>query len=93
MPFTDQTTYNFATTNFNAVGAVYGIMNGQKQMIYIGQTDDLKRRMDEHRADRSHCMHGYAPALVIAEVISSGEAARRTREAQLLAEFRTPCNA
>ncbi len=92
MAFTDQTTYNFATTDFYAVGAVYGIMNAQKQMIYVGQTDDLKRRIDEHRADRSHCMHRYAPALVVAEVITGGETARRTRETQLLADYSPPCN-
>ena len=94
MPFsqTDAThTYVF-TGSWNAIAGVYGIMNAQKQMIYVGQTDDFKRRMAEHQADTSHKMHKYSPALVWAEVISGGEAVRRTRETQLIAEYNPPAN-
>ena len=76
---------------FNPVPAVYGISNDQKQVIYIGQTDDLKRRMAEHRADKAHCMHRYGPALVQAEVIAE-EATRLRREQALIAEYSPPCN-
>ena len=61
MPFTGET-YNFNGV-WNEVPAVYGIMNGSSQMIYVGQTDDLKRRMAEHQADKAHCMHQYSPYL------------------------------
>ena len=90
MPFTGST-YNF-NGDWNAVPGVYGIMNSQNQMIYIGQTDDFKRRMAEHQADTTHCMHGYSPALVRAEVINTGEPARRARETVLIGEYGPPCN-
>lgn len=72
--------------------AVYGIMNAKKQMIYVGETDDLKRRMAEHRSDTSHCMYQYGPALVQIEVVTAGEPARRRRESVLIAEYAPPCN-
>ncbi len=93
MPFTTtDKTYDFWTTEWAPVPAVYGIMNNRKQMIYIGETDDLKRRMSEHRLNRTHPMHRYAPVLVWAEVITAGETARRQRERQLIAEYAPPCN-
>ena len=90
MPFTGDT-YNF-NGNWNAQPGVYGIMNSASQMIYIGETDDFKRRMAEHQADTAHCMHRYAPALVRAETINGGEAVRRTRESVLIAEYHPTCN-
>ena len=93
MPFgSPDKTYPFLA-NWNSVAAVYGIMNDKKQMIYIGQTEDLKRRMDEHANDKAHCMHKYGPALVWVDVISGGELSRRARERALLAEYNPPCNA
>ena len=92
MPFTTtDKTYPFLTT-WNEVPAVYGIMNAKSQMIYIGETDNLKRRMAEHQADGAHCMHRYGPSLVWVEVITTGEAARKKRERQLIAEYAPPCN-
>ena len=94
MPFaqTDAAnTYVFTGTSWNEVGGVYGIMNAQKQMIYIGQTDSFKRRMAEHQADTGHKMHRYGPALVWAETISD-EKTRTARETQLVAEYAPPAN-
>ena len=92
MPFTTtDKVYNF-TGVWNDVPGVYGIMNSEKQMIYIGETDSFKRRMAEHLADKTHCMHQYGPWLVWAEVISTGQAARKKREQQLIAEYAPPCN-
>jgi predicted GIY-YIG superfamily endonuclease len=91
MPFTKTETYAFQGTNWNSVPAVYGIMNSKRQMIYIGQSEDLKRRMAEHQADTKHCMHRYGPALVLAEVIQV-EATRLARERQLVLEYAPPCN-
>src|SRR6266404_2126242 len=39
LPFTASQTYSFAGTNWNEVPGVYGIMNAQRQMIYIGHTE------------------------------------------------------
>lgn len=91
MPFTGDTTYNFDGA-WNEVPGVYGIMNSSSQMIYIGQTEDLKRRMAEHQADKTHCMHRYSPALARAETITGGEAVRRAREQLLITEYQPPCN-
>ena len=91
MPFTVSQTYSFAATNWNEVPGVYGIMNAQRQMIYIGKTDNFKRRMAEHQADSAHLMHRYGPAWVWAEVIQS-EAVRSARERELILEYDPPCN-
>ena len=91
MPFTGDTV-NF-NANWKALPGVYGIMNSDSQMIYIGETDDLQRRMGEHQADKEHCMHRYGPALARAEVVNGGEPARKLRESALIAEYnRPPCN-
>ena len=84
--------YGFWSTNWNAVPGVYFIANANGQAIYIGQTDDLRRRMAEHQADTTHCMHRYDPALVWVEVITTGEIDRRLRERQLIAEYQPFCN-
>jgi excinuclease UvrABC nuclease subunit len=91
VPFNNSTTYDFRTSTWNPVAAVYGVMNANKQIIYIGQTDDLKRRMAEHINDTRHCMHRYAPRLVSVEVINV-EASRLAREKALIDEYRPPCN-
>jgi hypothetical protein len=61
-------------------------------MIYIGETDNLKRRMAEHLANYTHLMHLYSPVKVCAEIIQTGEVARRARERVLIAEYDPPAN-
>ena len=91
MPFTTTNkTYSF-DGEWNPVGGVYGIMNSQKQMIYIGQTGNLAERMPAHQSDRTHRMHRYAPSLVWVEVIAN-EAVRIDREHALIAEYDPPAN-
>ena len=90
MPFTGDT-YSL-NGPWNPLPGVYGIMNSRSQIIYIGETDDFNRRIAEHRADTTHCMHRYGPALVRAEVVTGGEVARRDRERILIAEYLPPCN-
>jgi predicted GIY-YIG superfamily endonuclease len=90
MPFA-ATEYILATTTWNEVAGVYGILNSQRQMIYIGQTDNFKRRMAEHAADTEHCMHAYGPTYVWAEVITNKDT-RLARETLLIAEYGPPCN-
>lgn len=84
-------TYSFTGGTWGEVAGVYGILNARKQMIYVGQTDNLKRRMAEHRADTKHCMHRYGPTWVWAEVVSN-TATRLKRESALIAEYAPPCN-
>lgn len=92
MPFVSSGTYSFQTTSWKEVPCVYGVMNAERQMIYVSETDNLKRRMDQHWADRAHCMHKYAPALVDTEAVTSGEVARRQRARTLIAEYNPLCN-
>ena len=50
MPFKNpaEKSYIKANTNWNEVAGVYGIFDTQGQCIYVGKTDNLKRRMAEH---------------------------------------------
>lgn len=90
MSTTPQKTYPI-NSNWNPVPGVYAIMNGQMQVIYIGKTDNLKRRMSEHQQDATHAMHNYKPAFVHAEVLND-ELTRSIRERQLIAQHNPPCN-
>ncbi len=40
---------------------VYGITNASLEMIYIGQTDNLRRRLSEHYKDNKLLLWEYAP--------------------------------
>jgi predicted GIY-YIG superfamily endonuclease len=91
MPFDDSKRYDFWDTAWKEVGAVYGVLSDQGGVIYIGQTDNLKERMNDHRSNRRHCLHRHSPTWVVVEVISD-EAARLLRERQLINRFDPPCN-
>jgi len=91
MPFSFQEIHNINSTTWNPVPAVYGIMNSQSLIVYIGQTNNLRERLQQHLNDTTHCMHSYQPAQVVAEVISS-EQERLNRERELIAEYNPPCN-
>jgi predicted GIY-YIG superfamily endonuclease len=81
----------FWDTDWNEVGAVYGILSDSGQVIYIGQTNNLRERMAAHRNDSSHCMHRHSPTWVVVEVIGD-EASRLQREQMLIVYFDPPCN-
>ena len=53
MPFTDITDHSFHRA-WNSIEAVYGIMNSQRQMIYIGETNDLKHQNIGRPATNGH---------------------------------------
>ena len=91
MAFTDQVPKPLRTTVWNAVGAVYGVLNAQGTVLYIGRTDGLARRLSEHLADAGQCMHQRGAVSAVAEVIAT-ESERMRREAQLIAEYNPPCN-
>ncbi len=91
MPFIDPQWFQFNGRLPNSPG-VYGITNDKRQLIYIGETQDLTTRIAQHQADKMHKMHRYAPALIEFESITAGEAARKRREQQLIAEYNPPAN-
>ena len=74
------------------IGGVYGITDVDKKMIYIGETNDFRRRLPEHRSDTSHKMHQYHPSHVLLEVMPDDELARVLREKELIAEYEPPAN-
>ncbi len=90
MPFTDITDHSFHRA-WNSIEAVYGIMNSQRQMIYIGETNDLKHRMAGHQADSWHSMHSFQPSIVWVERIAD-DSVRCRRQETLITEYRPPCN-
>lgn len=76
---------------FETFGAVYGVLDVKGTVLYVGRTDSLKRRIDEHLADRGHCMHRHGAAFVVQEWIAT-ESARQQRERELYDEYQPPCN-
>jgi GIY-YIG catalytic domain len=77
----------------NQVGAVYGLFQpapfrpGHFICLYVGQTNDLRTRLNEHYNNPpvAGVTHFYA------EVITT-EQQRKLREKQLIAEFSPPGN-
>ncbi|MBP3956945.1 GIY-YIG nuclease family protein [Gemmata sp. G18] len=91
MPFWNIKWYRFDAGNLPAVGGVYGILNNARLVIYVGRTEDLSRRIGEHRNDYYHCMHRQYPVSIVFEVITT-EKERIIRERALIAEYHPPCN-
>ena len=91
MPFYNVRWFNFDDRALPEWPGVYGITNSAKEVIYIGQTDNLKRRIDEHKNDTRHCMHRRGPLRIVFEYVSD-EKLRLARERQLIDEYRPPCN-
>jgi len=95
MPFNSQLyAFDAATLGtVNAVGAVYGLFKpnysrpGWYICLYVGLTDNLRRRLVEHfnNPPIAGATHFFA------EVITS-DLQRRLREQQLIAEFNPPGN-
>jgi hypothetical protein len=61
-------------------------------MIYIGETDNLRRRIADHVTDLTHKMHLYRPESVCLEVITAGEEVRLSRQQALILEYDPPAN-
>lgn len=91
MPFRNSDWYDFWNTDWRETGAVYGIFTHGGVLLYIGQTGNLKQRMEDHRCNRGHCMHRGGPKWVVVEVIQD-ESLRLARERQLIKELDPPCN-
>jgi predicted GIY-YIG superfamily endonuclease len=84
--------HNFQTTAWNPVPAVYVILDAYRRVIYIGETEDLARRMSEHRSNTWHPMYRYGPSLVYVEVTRGGNDARVLRQNALIREYAPPAN-
>lgn len=72
--------------------AVYMILDSGFNVLYVGETTDLARRMTEHKNDRTHLMHRHAPAYVHLEFGVEDETHRRSRERALILRHSPPCN-
>ena len=91
MPWRTQNGYPLSPASVQAHApvkeGVYGIRSG-KTWVYLGQSEDLRRRLMEHLQDLSHPMHRYPKLEFSYETTPT--AGDRLR--QLLMEFRPVCN-
>lgn len=83
--------FRFDDPKLPTVGGVYRVTNHLKQVIYVGRTDDLCRRIAEHVANEFHCMHRYGPRFILFEHYSTQQE-RIAREKQLIETIKPPCN-
>ena len=62
---------------------------GTHSNIYVGQTEDIKDRFDDHHKQRCFEAHGYN---AISVLIESNEFARLAIEGDLIDALNPPCN-
>ncbi len=91
MPFQNPRWFKFHDPNLPGWPGVYGVVNSANEVVYVGQTDDLSRRIAQHKNDTRHCMHRRCPVSLVFEYVAD-EKTRLGRERQLIAEYRPPCN-
>jgi predicted GIY-YIG superfamily endonuclease len=89
-PMINPVWYSFNGTLPDFAG-VYLVVDRDNNPIYVGETDDFDRRIREHRSDRLHPMHHYAPVGVWVE-LQAIDTVRAEREAVLLAAYLPPAN-
>lgn len=77
---------------FVAAAVVYLILDAAYNVIYVGETIDLCRRIKQHRADLSHLMHRHKPAWVKIEFGYENESLRKARESELILKHNPPVN-
>ena len=69
---------------------VYALFN-ENQWIYIGEGQDIKARLLQHRRDSHNaCVNRYSPAYFAYEAVAATQ--RVARQDQLILEFRPLCN-
>jgi predicted GIY-YIG superfamily endonuclease len=83
--------YPFAGA-FVAAAVVYLILDAAYNVIYVGETNDLCRRIKQHRADASHLMHLHKPAWVKIEFGYENEPLRKARQSELILKHNPPVN-
>ena len=79
------------TTAPNAPG-VYAIWGtGETNAtVYVGESNDIERRLLEHRQSQGGCINGYAPTTCGFELVAANE--RVARQNTLIAELTPHCN-
>ena len=89
-------TYNFDVypkgTNFKALGAVYCIskrQNNNHSLIYLGVTDDISTRFNDHHKERCFVNNG---ANCVSIHLCSSEQERLMIEKDILCNYNFPCN-
>jgi len=95
MPFSGKVMSFDATTisSIRDVGAVYGLFMptlnrpGWYSCLYVGQTGNLRKRLQEH-----YCLPPIAGVTHFFAEVVTVEQQRKLRERQLIAEFNPPGN-
>src|SRR5579863_9381173 len=80
---------NVACVYYISKRAVGGDGTGTHTAIYIGETEDLKKRHGDHHKQQCFERHGYNCISIHQE---SSAKARLTIEADLIAAYHPPCN-
>ncbi len=70
---------------------VYGLYRGDR-WVYVGQSEDVRRRLLEHLGGDNSCITGSWPSHFVAELVHGGHAAREARERVLINECQPLCN-
>ena len=94
MPFTMTTGFLFDALSVGLApfaAGVYGLYT-TAQWVYVGESEDIRRRLTEHLNSDNPCITLAQPTHHIYELVSGGQQARRQREAQLIAELSPTCN-
>jgi predicted GIY-YIG superfamily endonuclease len=82
-----------ADTAFNTVPAVYAVSqrenNGNHNILYIGQTDNLPERFDNHHKLQCFQRQGFNAICVHQE---PNERSRLSKESDLIAKYNPHCN-
>jgi len=82
-------------TELKAVGAVYAVTkrrdNGKHKIIYVGQTENLSERFDDHH--KQTCFdNNDATCICTHRDEDEDEDSRRYKEADLVERYDPPCN-
>ena len=86
MPFNaTDVIYDFKGT-FEERAGVYGLMNVVKHIIFVGQTENLKDQIADHRANLYDWIHRDGPTFVCFEEITD-ESTRGKRVRELVQEY------
>ena len=94
MPFTSTTSYTFDENNIKAYApvssGVYGLFVAKRHWVYIGETNNLERRLLEHLSETGTCLSNQKPTHFTWEL--SDERSRVSRQNALILELRPVCN-
>lgn len=93
VPFPMTSGYSFTESSVKVNAAsrsgVYGLYT-QSRWIYVGETNDIQRRLLEHLAETSGCIKRHAPTGFVYELVESGS--RVARQNALIRELIPACN-